>query len=97
MTEKEISNATNIGYMGMLEQIQEECAELIKAVSKVKRTMGIGQPTPKTKKEALDDMFLEMADVELCIGYLKMLTNSSDRIEEIKEKQIDKVYNRYNK
>ena len=93
-TEMQNVNEKRLGKEIFFEQTQEECAELIKAIAKYKRTIGIGQKTKKTMQEAIDDLALEIADVEICIQALKHFLNLTDKVEKKKEKQIEKVYNR---
>ena len=67
----------------VLELLQEECAELIQSVSKVKRS----------KTGAINNMVEEMTHVLICIEYLKQtLTITDDELlEELKKKA--KIFN----
>ena len=47
--------------------LMEECAELIQAASKYKRSIGIGLPTPISKGDAVSNFIEEVADVTACI------------------------------
>lgn len=50
-----------------LDILMEECAELIQAASKYKRSIGIGLPTPINKEDAISNFIEEVADVTACI------------------------------
>lgn len=50
-----------------LDQLIEECSELIHAVSKLKRARGKRNKTPITEEEAAAGLVEEMADVRLCM------------------------------
>lgn len=56
-----------VEYYGKFAQIdimQEECAELIKACSKLKRAKSIGYITPTDQEQAMADLIEEMAHVK---------------------------------
>lgn len=50
-----------------LDILMEECAELIQAASKYKRSIGFGLPTPISKEDAISNFIEEVADVTACI------------------------------
>lgn len=50
-----------------LDQLIEECGELVQAASKLKRARGTRNKTPVTEAEALTKLIEEVADVTLCI------------------------------
>ena len=54
----------------LLSQLEEECAELIQAASKLRRAMGGSNPTPVTVEEAQSMIVEEFADVLLCLQLL---------------------------
>lgn len=56
-------------------QAQEECAELIQAISKYNRVRGIGQKTEVDLDEAYNNLLKEIADVEICIEFLTSSDN----------------------
>ena len=64
--------------------LQEECAELISACSKYKRTIGFGFITACPKQKAFDNLVEEIADVENSIIAIKELLH-------IDQKDIDKI------
>lgn len=49
-------------------QIAEEASELAKAALKFKRAIEGTNPTPVTKKEAIENLVEEIADIELCLN-----------------------------
>ena len=72
------------GVRANIDQLQEECGELIAACNKYKRTLGFGYLTSCSKKKAFENLIEEMADVENCLIAIK------DRLG-IDQAQIDKI------
>lgn len=81
-----------------LEILQEECAEVIQAVSKIKR-FGLHSFNPTDKKKVLniDHLITELGDV---VGMIKLLTESelgtvegltTENISKAGEKKVKKV------
>lgn len=68
-----IKNAEHYGYEAQSNQLVEECAELIQAVSKYRRARGTGQETPLKEQVALDNLIEEIADVEIMLEQIKHL------------------------
>lgn len=60
--------AKHISEGDILCQIAEEASELAKAALKLKRAIEGTNPTPITKKEALENLVEEIADIELCLN-----------------------------
>lgn len=52
-------------------QIAEEASELAKAALKLKRAIEGTNPTPVTKKEAIENLVEEIADINLCIDIIE--------------------------
>lgn len=78
-----------LGARERLEVLAEEAAELSQAALKMIRAYQMGgavNPTPLTQEEALDNLFEEVADVELAVETLGLYVNRG-RIEEIKEEK----------
>lgn len=92
---KQISktNAEKLGKQTLIFQTIEECGELIKALSKLNRTHGIGQITETTEDAAMQNVIEEIADVEICIEQLKYLMGIDT--EEVKDRAFEKVSDRY--
>ena len=67
-----------------IDQLQEECGELIAACNKYKRTLGFGYPTSCSRDKAFENLIEEIADVENCLVAIKDLL-------EIDQAQIDKI------
>ena len=82
------------GARANLDQLKEECSELIGACSKYIRSVGFGYITSTTKEEALENLKEEIADVENCIIAIKDLLNIDqkdiDRIIDEKDERIEK-------
>ena len=72
-----IKNAEHYGYVAQSNQLIEECAELIQAVSKYRRAVErVGEPVSEDKKAiALDNLIEEIADVEIMLEQIKYLLN----------------------
>lgn len=69
-----------------LDILMEECAELIQAASKYKRSIGIGLPTPISKEDAVSNFIEEVADVTACIVQQFALSKDIDvNIEDIED------------
>lgn len=65
--------AEHYGYEAQSNQLVEECAELIQAVSKYRRARGKGQVTTEKEQMALDNLVEEIADVEIMLEQIKHL------------------------
>lgn len=68
-----IVNAEHYGYEAQSNQLVEECAELIQAVSKYRRARGTGQETLLKEQVAFDNLIEEIADVEIMLEQIKHL------------------------
>lgn len=88
------ANAEALGEETLRFQTIEECGELIKALSKYNRTLGIGQPTEVTQRQAWHDVLREIADVRICITQLEFLTNSYQDVSKYMDMAIHKVAKR---
>ena len=85
------------GYEEQSNQLVEECAELIQAVSKYRRaTTGVEQPVADYKKIiALDNLIEEIADVEIMLEQVKYLLQiPEDEIEAVKLYKINRTRER---
>ena len=82
------------GVRANIDQLQEECGELIAACNKYKRTLGFGYLTSCSKKKAFENLVEEMADVENCLIAIKYLLGIDqeqiDKIIEAKDERIEK-------
>jgi NTP pyrophosphatase (non-canonical NTP hydrolase) len=80
-------NAKHYGYVVQSDQLVEECAELIQAISTYRRAVvGVGHPVSEHKKAvALDNLIEEIADVEIMLEQIKYLLEiPEDEIEAVK-------------
>lgn len=90
-------NAKYYGYEAQSNQLVEECAELIQAVSKYRRAVtGIGQPTAEDQKEvALENLIEEIADVEIMLEQIKhLLQLPEDELEAVKLYKVNRTRER---
>lgn len=93
-----LSRSLNLPIGCSLDQLAEESAELIQACLKLKRAMGLANPTATSIDDAIDNLLEELADVsgsiEIVTEYLKKLANqekiniAADDVDKI----IDKTY-----
>lgn len=89
--ELNLSNARYYGVDRQTNQLMEELAELIQAVSKWRREYLFKEVI----WEARNSLIEEIADVEIMIEQIKYLTGiSDDRILEIKKFKINREKNR---
>ena len=82
--------SSKLGARERLEVLAEEAAELSQAALKMIRAYKMGgavNPTPVTPNEALENLFEEIADVELAVEALGLYYMSRRRIGEIKEEK----------
>lgn len=86
ISEPNKETAKYYGYEAQSNQLVEECAELIQAVSKYRRAVaGLGQPVAEEKKAvALENLIEEIADVEIMLEQVKYLL-------QIPEEELDAV------
>lgn len=91
-----IKQAKKFGIENRIDQTQEECAELIQALSKYKRTV-----VKKDKTCSVDELKArnmvkeEIADVEFCLTQIKKLMSISDmEIEGIKSVKVTRIKKR---
>lgn len=91
-----IKLAKKFGIENRIDQTQEECAELIQALSKYKRTV-----VQKDKTYSVDELKArnmvteEIADVEFCLTQIKKLMSISDmELEGIKSVKVTRTKKR---
>lgn len=86
-----------LGARERLEVLAEEAVELSQAALKMIRAYKMGgavNPTPITPNEALENLFEEIADVELAVEALGFYYMSRRRISEIKEEKRKRWFER---
>lgn len=89
--------ADHYGYEVQSNQLIEECAELIQAISKYRRaTTGAGEPLADYKSTlVLDNLIEEIADVEIMLEQIKYLLHIPEaEIEVIKRFKINRTKER---
>lgn len=67
----------------------EECAELIKAISKLLRAVDCEEIL-----DATQNLIEEIADVEIMLEQLKMINNCEGLVKVAKEEKIQRTYDR---
>ena len=96
MQEKIKVIADHYGYEPQSRQLIEEMAELTQAINKLWRKKGNGQNTDKTHFECFNNVFEEIADVEIMLEQVKHLLDCHGAVESIKEQKIERTLQRMN-
>ena len=87
--------AEHYGYEAQSNQLVEECAELIQAVSKYRRAGGNGQITTKKADIALENLVEEIVDVEIMLEQIKHLLDiPEDNLQALKIFKINRTKER---
>ena len=87
ITEAIIAIGFHYGFESQSLQCIEEMAELTQAISKLRRSRGIGQKTEKSEQECRDNVIEELADVLIMIIQMFCLMDAQEeRWEKLKEK-----------
>lgn len=73
------------GQVAQLNQVIEECAELIQAINKFRRN-----PTSETILQLCG----EIADVEIMCEQARLMFAAGDMVEDIKAKKLERLKNR---
>lgn len=92
LRKQNLANAEYFGYEAQSNQLVEECAELIQAVSKYRRAAAKGEDE---KLIALSNLVEEVADVEIMIEQIKHLLQIQDEdILALKQFKINRTKER---
>lgn len=94
MNDKIKQIAMHYGLFAQIWQTTEECAELIKALSKYNRATGQGHPTIEDVDTAIYNVVEEIADVEIMLSQLKYLFDCESAVEKVKIKKIERTLER---
>ena len=97
LRKQNLANAEYFGYEAQSNQLVEECAELIQAVSKYRRAVaGLGQPVAEEKKAvALENLVEEIADVEIMLEQIKYLLQiPEDDLDAVKLFKVNRTRER---
>ncbi len=87
--------AKHYGYEAQSNQLVEECAELIQAVSKYRRVTAVHPVDVDKKVVALDNLIEEIADVEIMLEQVKYLLQiPEDELEAVKIFKINRTRER---
>ena len=91
-----IKLAKKLGIENRIDQTQEECAELIQALSKYKRTVVKKDKTCSVDELKARNMVTEeIADVEFCLTQIKKLMSISEmELEGIKSVKVTRTKKR---
>ncbi len=81
------------GQHNQLAQTQEECAELIQAISKLNRAGSSDHPG-RTAKAAMNNLMEEAADVQIMLDQIRIMFPSK-RYEEIRAQKIARLEERF--
>lgn len=94
-----IKQAKKFGIENRLDQTQEECAELIQALSKYKRAVIKKDKTCSVDELKARNMVTEeIADIEFCLMQIKKLLSISDmELEGIKSVKVNRTKRRMQK
>jgi NTP pyrophosphatase (non-canonical NTP hydrolase) len=79
------------GVNNQMAKVQEECAELIQAISKLKRSGNSDHPG-RTAKAAMNKLYEEVADVQIMLDQIKLMypSNAYDTIRTEKLARLEK-------
>lgn len=92
LRKQNLANAEYFGYEAQSNQLVEECAELIQAVSKYRRAAAKGEDE---KLIALSNLVEEIADVEIMLEQVKdLLQIPEEDIEAIKLYKVNRTRGR---
>lgn len=83
--------ADTYGYEAQSNQLQEEAAELIQAINKLRRAQGAGQACKISEHEAKHNLIEELADVEVMIRQLVYLLDCNVVFQEFIEDKVSRT------
>ena len=85
------------GFDAQLNQVVEECGELIQAAAKYNRTKGNGYDTSVNSEAAYVNLVEELADVQLVVCQLVYLMKCGDEVLHVTELKTDRQLKRIEK
>lgn len=88
--------ARHYGYDAQSRQCIEEMAELTQAINKYWRKCGNGQSTGKSKKECMDNLIEEIADVQIMLEQMKFFLAAGHDVNCIIDEKLDRQIERIN-
>ena len=80
------------GASKQMDMCIEEMSELTKAICKIKRELSSGDGF--TKVETLNNLYEEIADVEIMLEQMRIMFASDKEIDEQKEYKLNRLQNR---
>ena len=70
MSLKIVTVSSEVSFEDRLLQVAEECNELSQAILKYNRCLKGSNPTKESKLDAMNNLYEELADVDLCMTVL---------------------------
>jgi len=91
-----IKTAETLPEVEILAQLAEEASELAQAALKLRRAIGVGNPTPVSVDEAIANLEEEIADVQICNAALVYADGKikPDNIDNIMKEKTKRWLNR---
>ena len=88
--------AERFGFEAISNQLIEEMAELTKALCKLNRFKGLGQPIPKEISTAtiVDSIIEEIADTKVVLEQMIHLMDAEHQVSEIMKVKMQRTYAR---
>lgn len=87
--------ADKYGFTAQANQTMEECAELIQALNKYIRSLGLGQTyIPKFTEEPRDNVIEEIADVHIMLEQLKYLMDCDEAVQDMIKLKLERTIER---
>ena len=83
-----------IGLPATLELLAEECAELAQAALKLARVQRDENPTPVTRREAVDHLAEECADVGIIINQVKGIPGLPEKVSFVEDFKMKRLAER---
>lgn len=87
--------ADKYGFTAQANQTMEECAELIQALNKYIRSLGVGQTyIPKFTENPRENVIEEIADVQIMLEQLKYLMDCNNAVQDMMQLKIERTIER---
>lgn len=86
--------AEHYGILAQIGQLYEEIGELMQAINRMRRSVGFGQSITAEPAECVDNVYEELADVEIMIGQVKYLLNGNEAVDRIIREKLDRQIKR---
>lgn len=87
--------ADKYGFTAQANQTMEECAELIQALNKYMRSLGVGQTyIPKFTENPRDNVIEKIADVQIMLEQLKYLMDCDEAVQDMIKLKLERTIER---